>query len=117
MDAIGDAHGRFPVRHQHHRLVPLLFPQGFQHYRLVQAVEIARRLVEQHERHVMQEGSGDAKSLPLTAGQRVAQLAHGRVIALRQSHYKVVDGRLAAGGLYLRVACVELCDAQVAADA
>ncbi len=55
------------------------------HQRLALGIERRRRLVEQQQRRVAQDGAGDGETLPLAAGQRDAALADQRVEALRQA--------------------------------
>ena len=47
--AVGDGHGRFPVRDQYDGLFVLLIPEGLEDDALVDAVDIACWLVEQYE--------------------------------------------------------------------
>ena len=65
----------------------------------------------------MQEGARKPQALALAAGEGVAELADGRVVAGRQAHHEVVDRCPAAGRLNLLVRGVEPRDAQVVADA
>ena len=73
------------MTHQHDRLPRAALGNGSHDSRLGKRIEIARRLVKQHERSVVQEHAGQTDALTLTAGQAVAQLTHRRVVARRQS--------------------------------
>ena len=55
--AVGDGHGRFPVRDKDDGLFVLLIPEGLEDDALVDAVDIACRLVEQYEPAAPQEGA------------------------------------------------------------
>ena len=105
------------MRHEHDGLARALLVQRFQDDRLVQAVEIARRLVKEHQRRVVQKRAGESEALAFAARKRVAQLADRRVVALRQRHDEFVHGGLFAGRDDLVVRRVELCDAEVIFDA
>ena len=105
------------MRHEHDGLARALLVQRFQDDRLVQAVEIARRLVKEHQRRVVQKCAGESEALALAARKRVAQLADRRVVALRQRHDEFVHGGLFAGRDDLVVRRVELRDAEVIFDA
>lgn len=98
VDRVRDAHRRRAVRHEHHRPPGALGVKRAEDDRLVQAVEVARRLVEQEEGRVVQERAREPQPLPLAAGERVAQLTDLRVIPLRQRRDERVYRRLAAGG-------------------
>ena len=65
VDRVGDAHGRRAVRHEHDGLARALLVQRFQDDRLVQAVEIARRLVKEHQRRAVQKRAGESEALAL----------------------------------------------------
>ena len=97
------------MRHEHDGLARALLVQRFQDDRLVQAVEIARRLVKEHQRRVVQKRAGESEALALAAQKRV--------VALRQRHDEVVHGGLFAGRDDLVVRRIELCDAEVIFDA
>ena len=97
------------MRHEHDGLARALLVQRFQDDRLVQAVEIARRLVKEHQRRVVQKRAGESEALALAARKRV--------VALRQRHDEVVHGGLFAGRDDLVVRRIELCDAEVIFDA
>ena len=99
--AVGDGHGRFPVRDKDDGLFVLLIPEGLEDDALVDAVDIACRLVEQYEPAAPQEGAGDADALLFTGRKAAAQRADPRPIAVGQRHYKVVDRGHAAGRAHL----------------
>ena len=65
----------------------------------------------------MQESPCHAQALALAARKRAAQLAHRRVVTLRQRHDKVVDGRLFAGFDDLLMRGVPVGNAQIFLDA
>ena len=68
-----------------------LVAQRFQNHALVKRIEVARRLVQQHERRVVQERTCDADALALPSRKRIAQLADVRVVAVRQRLDEVMD--------------------------
>ena len=72
-----------PVRHQ--ALERLL------HEPLRFGVERGRRLVEDQDRRVLENRTGDVDALDLAAGEHSARHADDRVVALRQPHDVVVD--------------------------
>ena len=71
------------------------------HERLVLGVEMARRLVEDHDRGVLQQHARDRDALLLAARQPVAALADDGVVAVGQRGDDVVDLRGAARRLEL----------------
>ena len=83
--------------YEHHGLAGPLLGQTAQDDGLVQAVEVACRFVQKNERCIVQKCPRHTEPLPLAAREGIAQLPDGRVVALRQRHDKVVDGRLPAG--------------------
>ena len=85
------------MAHQHHRLALSSIQQRPQHGSLVEAVQIAGRLVEQNERRIMQEHARKADALALAARQRIAQFADRRVQALRKTRDQTGQRRLLAG--------------------
>ena len=105
------------MRHEHDRPARALFAQGTQDNRLVETVEIARRLVEQQEGRVVQKRTCQPQPLPLPAGERIAQLSNRGVIPLRQRADEIMHRRLAAGRLDLVIGRVGARNAQVAANA
>ena len=61
------------------------------HVRLVLVVEVARRLVEDHDRRVLQQQARDREPLLLAAGQAVPALADDRGVPVGQRRDRVVD--------------------------
>ena len=116
-DFVAYSHRRLPVRDEHDRPSAVLLAERPQYDSLVETVKIARRLVEKHERRVMQKRPRETYPLSLAARERVAQLSDRRVVALRQGHDEIVDRRLFAGVLDLLVRRVELRYLQVVSDA
>ena len=79
------------MRHEHDGPFARLVAQRFQNHTLVKRIEVARRLVQQHERRVVQERTCDADALALPSRKRIAQLADVRVVAVRQRLDEVMD--------------------------
>ena len=84
--------------------------------RLVVVVEVARRLVEDHDRRVLEQQPGDRQALLLAARQAVAALADDGVVAVGERGDRVVDARRPARRDELVVGGVGLGVAQVVAD-
>ena len=82
------------MAHQHHRLASALLGQTAQDDSFIQTVEVAGRFIQQNERCIVQEGTRHADALAFAARKSVPQLAHRCIVALRQRHDKVMDGRL-----------------------
>ena len=101
----------------HHGFAPARLAQGTEDHRLVQAVQIAGRLIQQQEGCVMEEGPSQPQPLPFPAGEGVSQLSHLGVVALGQGHDEVVDGGLPAGIFDLGISGIQLGNAQIIADA
>ena len=59
---------------ENHGPVPALVGEGLQDLGLVEGVQVARGLVQQEQRRVVQEGPGQPQALPLAAGEGIAQL-------------------------------------------
>jgi hypothetical protein len=55
-------------------------------------VEVARRLVEEQDRGLVRDGTGQRQPLLLTAGQSAPPFRHERVVAHRHGQDVVVDG-------------------------
>ena len=70
------------MRYQEHGSAIALAGERAEHHRLVEAVEIARRLIEQQEGCIVQKGACESDSLAFPSRERVAELSHGRVVAL-----------------------------------
>ncbi len=70
------------MRNQKDRPLATLCIEGLEHGTLVQRIEVRRRLIEEHERRIMQEGTSKPQALALAAGERIAELAHLSVKAL-----------------------------------
>ena len=84
VDRVGDAHGRRAVRHEHDGLARALLVQRFQDDRLVQAVEIARRLVKEQNIRIQKQNFCQRRALLFAARKvvgvtvkQLCQLAEG----------------------------------------
>ena len=68
-----------------HNGFPLPLPmEGTEDDRLIQAVEITGGLVQQHQRGIMEKGTGQPQTLTFTAGKGISKLPNGGVISLGQ---------------------------------
>ena len=115
-DAIGAADGRQAMGdHQRravlHRMVEGSLDQGF-----VLVVQMAGRLIEHHDRRVLQEQPGDRKALLLATAQPIAAFADDGVVAVGQRRDRVVDAGSLRGSNQLVVGGVERGVTQVVAD-
>src|SRR5439155_23872034 len=91
-DAVGMADGRQAMGHDERRPALHQTPEGVEHRRLGVGVEGRRRLVEDEDRRVLDEGARDRQPLLLADREGHAALAHPRRVAVGQ----VVDE---AGGI------------------
>ena len=105
------------MRDQKDRPLPALLIERLEHGTLVQGIEVRRRLIEEHERRIVQEGTGKPQALALAAGERIAELAYLSVEALGQAVDEIEDGRLGTGALQLLLYCIGLRNQQVLPDA
>ncbi len=105
------------MRDQKDRPLAALCIEGLQDGTLVQRIEVRCRLVEKHERRIMQEGANKSQALALAAGERIAELAHLSVKALGQALDEIEDGCLGTGLLELLLCCIGLRNQQVLPDA
>ena len=72
------------------------------HQLLVLCIQGARRLIEQHDRRVLQEDPRQCNSLPLATAQTGAAVPNQSIVARRERVHKVVDhGRLGGGNNFL----------------
>ena len=97
-DAIGLPHGGEPVSDDEHR-APLgdLLHVGLNDP-LADVIERARRLIEDQDARVGDQGAGDRDALPLPARQARAALADDRVVGLRHLEDEVVRAGELGGG-------------------
>jgi subtilisin family serine protease len=102
-DEVGLDDGRQPVGDHEGGPALQAHRQGALDRGLRLAVEVAGRLVEEHDRRVLQQHPGDGQPLLLTAGHPVAPLPHERVVAIGQGSDDMVDLRRCAGLLQLRI--------------
>ena len=68
-DAIGVAHGGQAVGDHQHGAAAHEVGQRLLHHELALGVEVGRRLVEDQDRRVLQEGAGDGQALALAAAE------------------------------------------------
>jgi hypothetical protein len=95
-DLVGAGDGGEAVGDHDRRAVGQRARESVLHERLVLGVEMARRLVEDHHRRVLQQHACDGEPLLLTARQPVAPFADDRVVAVGERGDDVVDlGRAA----------------------
>ena len=90
--------------------------QRREHDLLGDGVERGRRLVENQNRRVLQNGACDVQALTLAAGEAAARFGNRRVVALRQPRHEVVRVRRARRLLDFGVGGVEPAVAQVVGD-
>src|SRR6516225_7712843 len=83
------------------------------HSKLRLGIERARRLIEQQDRRVSQDGSGDRKALTLPAREAYALLAEKRVETARQVVEELGRVRRLSGGADLRLCCAGSTEADV----
>ncbi len=92
------------------------FAERLLHQPLRFGVERARRLVEQQDRRVLEDGPGERQALALAARQPQAAVADHGVVALRLGDDELVRGGRLGGGDDLRVAGAEPAERDVGAD-
>lgn len=112
-DLIGNPDGCLSVRYQHHGLASCFLPEGSEDDSLAQAVQIAGRLIQEHERRVMEEGPCQTDPLALTAGEGFAQFSHLGIISLGQGHDKIMNSGFFAGLYHLLVRGVQTSDPDI----
>ena len=101
-DDVGRAHRLEPVGDQEGGATARGLEQPGLHLGLGVGVQPGRRLVEQQERGVAQDGPGDGQPLALPARQGLAAVAQHRVVAVGQRHHEVVGAGQPGGLLDLR---------------
>lgn len=84
-DLVGARHGGQAVRDGDERLPDHELADGALDERLVLGIGVGRRLVEDDDGRVLQNGACDGDALLLAAAQPLARLAGARVVALRPS--------------------------------
>ena len=102
-DLIGVLDGGQPVGDDQQRLAPHQPCQCRLDDRLVFRVCIGRCLVENDDRRVLQHGTGNGDTLPLTAGEVAAGSTADRLIAVLQPHYELVAAAFLRGVNDLRI--------------
>lgn len=75
---VGNGRGAWTMTHEQHRFARTIVGKRAQHRSLVERVEVARRLIEQNERSIVQEHARKAQSLALATRKGIAELAHLR---------------------------------------
>ena len=115
---IGNAHGGFTVRDQHHsHVLPLIrillalgqLMNGTQNDGFIQGIQTTGRLVEEHQVGIAQEYTGQADALAFAFRQSVAQLAHLGVEPIRQGIDQVEHGWPEYGGGHAHRFAVAAC--------
>ncbi len=101
-DLIGVGDRRQTVR-DHERGAPTeRLGECLLHMGLVFGVEMTRRLIEDHDRRILQQHAGDGEPLLLTTGQSVAALADDGVVPLGEFGDHVMDtSRFACGDQFV----------------
>ena len=89
-DAIRHAHGGQPMRDDEHRSAVGDLRHVLLDDALALVVERARRLVENQDARIGDQGAGDGDALALPAGQAAAALADDRVVAFGQFEDEVM---------------------------
>ena len=116
IDLICDPHGGLPVGHQHHGLMGTFLVERFQNDRFIQAVQVGGGFIQQQKRRIVEKGPGQTQPLALAAGEGLPQLPHFRIVTTGQTHDKIVNGSLFAGGDDLVIGGIQLGDPQIVAD-
>ena len=102
-----DGDDGFAAHQRRERLLDQMFVFG---------VDAGGGFVQDDDRRVLEDGTGNGDALPLTAGERAAALADNRVVAVRQRHDKV----MAAGFLrrcdHLRLGGIRFAEQDVCAN-
>ena len=104
------------MRHKQHSLALSFLLESLEDNSLIEAVQVAGGLIEQHERRIMQESPRKADPLPLSAGERVSELAYIGLVAVGKRHDPVVHRSFSAGFFDLFLRRVQLCDSDVSRD-
>ena len=102
-DLIRAGDGAEAVGDDQHGLSRYQPAHGLLDYGLVLGVYVGGRLVQHHNRRVLEHGPGDGDALTLTAGQVGAASAHHRAIAVFQTADKGVTPGGLCHGLHLGV--------------
>ena len=79
-------------------------------------VDAGGGLVEQQERRLPDQGSGQGDSLALAAREGLSALCEYGVVAVREAHDRVVNASRVGCGFHLVVACVGAAVADVVGD-
>ena len=89
-DRVGTANGGQAVRDHERRAIEQQRGQGFLDQTLGFVVEGGRGFVENQERRVLEQRAGNRQTLALAAGQPLAALADGGLVAVRLRRNEVV---------------------------
>ena len=92
-DLIGMLDGREPVRDDDNRLPPRELGEGLLYEGLVLRVDARRRLVEDHDRGVLEQRAGDGDALLLPSREGVSRLAHHGAVPLGELPHELVHAR------------------------
>ena len=104
------------MRDQQHDLFAAQVLQHGVHLRAPGVVQCRGRLVEDHDRRIAQERSGEGDALLLPAGEHAAVLRQIRIISIRKGQDGLVDIRLLAGGCRLLARGGRLAEKQILHD-
>lgn len=115
VQAVADTQGGFSVRNKHDGSV-LCIVQCLQNDTFVDAVQIAGRLIQKHERRIRKKGARQTDALLFAAGKRIPQFADTGFVAMGQGGNKIVDGCLFRRRNDFLVRCAQLRNADVVAD-
>ncbi len=115
-DAVAGEHGRQPVRDDEGGAVLHQPLERGLYQRLALGVERGRRLVEQEERRLAQDGAGNGDALALAARQRHPTFADRGIELLRQQADELQRMRELGRALDLGIACAGPAETNVVAD-
>ena len=88
---VGNGRGAWAVAYEQHRFARAIAGKRTQHGSLIERVEVARGLIEQNERSIVQKHARKAQTLALASRKGVAQLAHLRVEPLGEPAHEIGD--------------------------
>src|SRR5437764_8572594 len=90
-DLVDVAQRAQPMRDREHRAPLDQRLQGMHDLGFGLHVQAGRRLIQDQDRRVAQDGARDGQALPLAAGEVLALLAHPRLVALGQRQDRLMD--------------------------
>ena len=113
--AIADTKSGFSVRNKHDGSI-LCIIQCFQNDAFVDAVQIAGRLIQKHERCIGNKGARQRDALLFAARNRIPQFADTGIVAMGQGGNKIMDRCLFRRSDDFLVRCAQIGNADVVAD-